>query len=69
MWDRRDAYGSLVARLVERDHFEDLELDGITILKMDVPEMLLRGVDWIEVAQDEDSWRALVNEVMNFRVL
>jgi len=33
MWDRRDAYGSLVGRLMERDHFEDLGLDGSTILK------------------------------------
>jgi hypothetical protein len=27
------------------------------------------GVDWIDLAQDRDQWRALVNTVMNFRIL
>jgi hypothetical protein len=27
------------------------------------------GVEWIHVAQDRDRWRAVVNAVMNLRVL
>jgi hypothetical protein len=27
------------------------------------------GVDWIHLAQDKDEWQALVNTVMNLRVL
>jgi hypothetical protein len=36
-------------------------------IKIDVKEIGW-GVDWIELAQDRDRWRALVNAVMNLRI-
>jgi hypothetical protein len=34
-------------------------------IKMDLREIGWDGMDWIDLAQDRDQWRALVNTVMN----
>jgi hypothetical protein len=36
--------------------------------KKDLREIGWNGVDWIDMAQDKDQWRALVNTVLNLQV-
>jgi len=60
-------YRVLVENLEERDHLEDQAQMGVKFT------MELQGVgcgvlDWIDVAQDRDRRRALVNAVMNPRI-
>jgi len=50
--------------MMERDHLEDPGVYGEDNIKMDLQEVGCGGMNWIDVAQDWDSWRA----VMNFRV-
>jgi hypothetical protein len=40
--------------------------DGI---RMDLRELAWGSVEWIQLAQDRDRWRARVNTVMNLRIL
>jgi hypothetical protein len=37
-------------------------------IKINLREIGCNGVDWIDLAQDRDRWRALVNTIMNLRV-
>jgi hypothetical protein len=48
----------------EGDHWEDQDVGGWAISKW----IGWDGVDWIDMAQDRDQWRALVNTVLNLRV-
>jgi hypothetical protein len=37
-------------------------------IKMNLQQVRWRSMDWINLTQDRDRWRALVNAVMNLRV-
>jgi hypothetical protein len=37
-------------------------------IKMNLRQIGYDGLDWIDLAQDRDQWKALVNKVMNLQV-
>jgi hypothetical protein len=40
----------------------------VDTIRMDLVEVGWGDVDWIDLAQDRDRWRALANSVLNLRV-
>jgi len=47
---------------------EDRNVDGRIILRLIFRKWGVGGMDWMELAQDRDMWRAFVNAVMSVRV-
>jgi hypothetical protein len=55
--------------LKEKDHLEDQGVDWRMGSKWTFGRLTGGGADWINLAEDGDRWRAVVNAVMNFRFL
>jgi hypothetical protein len=64
----RGVYRVLVGKPRERDHCGDPGIDGSIILRRIYRKWNVGGMDWIELAQNRDRWRALVNAIMKLRV-
>jgi hypothetical protein len=58
---------SLVGKPEGKNHLKDLGVDGRIILKW-IFKKSDGGMDWIDLVQNRDRWRAVVNEVMNLRI-
>jgi hypothetical protein len=67
MGQKRNAYRILVGKPEGKRLLGKPRQMGDNI-KMDLREIGWDGMDWIDLAQDRDQWRALVNTVMNLRV-
>jgi hypothetical protein len=64
--EKRNAYRSLVRKPEEkipvgRPRWEDN-------IRINLREIVWGGMDWIDLTQDRDQWRILVNTVKNLRV-
>jgi hypothetical protein len=65
MGEKRNAYRLLVGKPEGKRPQARPRRRWIDNIKKNLSEMGLGGVDWIGLAEDRCSWRALVNAVMN----
>jgi hypothetical protein len=68
MGEKMNAYRILVGKPEGRRPLGRQRRRWVDNIKMDLRNIELDGVDWINLAQDRDRWMALVNTVTNFRV-
>jgi hypothetical protein len=68
MGEKRNAYRILVGKPEGKRQLGRPRRGWEDNIKMDLKEIGWGGMDFIDLAQDRDQWRALVNTVMNLRV-
>jgi hypothetical protein len=66
--EERNAYMSLVGMPEGKRPLGNSRRGWQDNIKLDLREIGWGGIDWIDLAQDRDQWKALVNTVMNLRV-
>jgi hypothetical protein len=68
MGENRNAYGILVGKPEGKRPLGRQRRRWVDNVKKDLREIGWEGMDWIDLAQNRDQWRALVNTVMKLRV-
>jgi hypothetical protein len=68
MGESRGLYRILVGKPEGKKPFRRPRHGWNNNINVDLEEVGCRGMDWIELAQEREKWRALLNAVMNLRV-
>jgi hypothetical protein len=68
MGENRNAYGILVGKPEGKRPLGKARRRWVDSGKMDLKRIGWDGMDWLDLAQDKDQWRTVVNTVMNVRV-
>jgi hypothetical protein len=66
--EKKNAYRILAGKREGKRPLGRPKLGWVDNIKMDLREIEWGDTDWVDLAQDRDQWRVLVNSVMNFRV-
>jgi hypothetical protein len=67
MRKKSNTYRILVGKSEKRRLLGRPRIGWMNNIKMDLREIEWGGMDWIDLTQNRDQWRALVNTVMNLR--
>jgi hypothetical protein len=67
MGEKRNAYSILVGKQEGKRPLGRPRRRRVDNIKIDLGELGWDGADWVDLAQDTDQWRVLVNTVMNLR--
>jgi hypothetical protein len=67
MGEKRNAYRIFVGNPEGKRPLGRPRRRWLDNIKIDLREIGSDGMDWIDLAQDRDHWRALINMVMNLR--
>jgi hypothetical protein len=68
MWEKMNACRILVGNIEGKRPLGRTRRRWVDNMKLDLREIGWNGMDCIDLAQDRDQWRALVNTVMNLRI-
>jgi hypothetical protein len=69
MWQKRNACRILMGNAVGKKPIGRQRHRRVGYIKMDLRETECCGMDWINMAQERNQWRVLVNMVMNLNKL
>jgi hypothetical protein len=67
--EKKNAYRILVGKLEEKRPLGRRRRRWVNNTKMDLRKIGWGGMDCIDLSQDRDQWKVLVNTIMNFRIL
>jgi hypothetical protein len=67
-WGERNSYRILVGKPGGKRPLARTRCRLLDNIKLDLREVGWGGMDWIDLAQDIDQWRATLNTAMNLRV-